>query len=447
MTVLEQLAERIVSQRERPLSPAVRQRLAIHVLDTVGAWIAGRASDEGAKLSSLESASRLKVTLLGNASLDRIALGVATVRLTEIDDIHMASCTTPSSVVVPTCLTMIASAEKPDTDSFAQALYAGYEIVTRFGAAVDGPEIVYRGIWPTFLAAPLVAAAVTARILGLDAAKTANAFAIALSLTSGALGTPNGQSARWLLLGLAARNGCAAALMADEGYIGDHTLLDGDWLLRTHGISCDAATLLRDRPDGDAINSISLKPYCCAKQCVAAIQAFRNVLDQGVAIEEIATVRVRVPRAYAAMIGHRQAADGRIRRLTSAAYNLAVAAYRPTELSGVSRFDQTTDPRIAAFMNCIEVQADDELARHFPQRWPARVDVTLKDGKLISSTVLDTAGDPAKPFDAAEALAKFRHLTAAPLAGSTTFNLAQACLVSIEQLDALKNLRSWLSER
>ena len=73
MTVLEQLAERIVSQRERPLSPAVRQRLAIHVLDTVGAWIAGRASDDGAKLSSLELASKLKVSLLGNAPLDRIA--------------------------------------------------------------------------------------------------------------------------------------------------------------------------------------------------------------------------------------------------------------------------------------------------------------------------------------------------------------------------------------
>lgn len=447
MTVLEQLAERIVSQRERPLSPAVRQRLAIHVLDTVGAWIAGRASDDGAKLSSLESASRLKVSLLGNAPLDRIALGVATVRLTEIDDIHMASCTTPSSVVVPTCLTIIASSKKPDTNSFAQALHAGYELMTRFGAAVDGPEIVYRGVWPTFLAAPLVAAGVTARILGFDAVKTANAFAIALSLTSGALGTPIGQSPRWLLLGLAARNGCAAALMADEGYVGDHTLLDGDWLLRTHGITCDAATLLRDRPDGDAITSISLKPHCCAKQCVAAIQAFRNVLDHGVAIEEIETVRVRVPRAYAAMIGHRHAADGRIRRITSAAYNLAVAAYRPIELSDISRSDQTADPRIAAFMNSIEVQTDDELADHYPQRWPARVDVTLKNGKSISSTVLDAAGDPAKPFDAAEALSKFRHLTAVPLAGSTTFSIAHACLGSTEKHDALKNLWSWLSER
>lgn len=444
MTVLAQLAELLVSLRERSPLPNDRERLAIHVLDTVGSWIGGCATEEGIKLSSLKSASPPGIPLLGDDPLDRIALGVATVRLTEIDDIHTASCTTPSSVVVPTCLTLVARSEKRDAESFVQALCAGYEIMTRFGVAVDGPRIVYRGIWPTLLAAPMAAAALTAGILSLDATKTANALAIALSLTRGTLGAPIGQSPRWLFLGLAARNGCSAALMANDGYAGDQTLLDGDWMARTHGISCDVATLLA-QSEGSVINTVSLKPYCAAKQCIAAIEAFRNLLTQGITIDEIATARVCVPPVYAAMIAHCHAADGRVRRITSAAYNLALAAYRSGELTNISRPNLTADPQIAALMNRIEVCPDDELSQHYPRHWPARVDAVLKNGRSVSNLVLDAPGDPAKAIAMSGALEKFYRLTDIVMGRSKGGELAQACLASIEHIDALARLCVWVN--
>jgi 2-methylcitrate dehydratase PrpD len=445
MTVLVQLAELLVSLRERSPSPNDRERLAIHVLDTVGSWIAGSATEEGIKLSRLKSPSAHGIPLLGNDPLDRIALGVATVRLTEIDDIHMASCTTPSSVVVPICLTLVARSAKPDAESFVQALCSGYEIMTRLGVAVDGPRIVYRGIWPTFLAAPMAAAAVTAGILSLDATKTANALAIALSLTSGTLGAPIGQSPRWLFLGLAARNGCSAALMANDGYAGDQTLLDGDWMARRHGISWDVRTLLAAQSEGSVINTVSLKPYCAAKQCIAAIEAFRNLLIEGITIGEIATARVCVPPVYAAMIAHGHAADGRVPRITSAAYNLALAAYRPGELTNISRPNLTADPQIAALMNRIEVCPDDELSQHYPRHWPARVDAVLKNGRSVSNRVLDAPGDPAKAIARSEALEKFHRLTDTIMGRRKGVELAQACLGSIEHIDALARLCAWVN--
>ena len=446
MTVLAQLAESLVSLRERSLLPDGRQRLAIHVLDAVGSWIAGRATEEGIKLASLKITPAHGIPLLGNDPLDRIAPGVASVRLTEIDDIHMVSCTTPSSVVVPTCLSLAAQSENKDTANFARALCAGYEIMTRFSAAVDGPRIVYRGVWPTFLAAPMTGAAIAAGILGLDAAKTANALAIALAQTSGAVGAPIGQSPRWLLLGLAARNGCAAALMAHEGYAGDRTLLDGDWMLRTHGVSCDVATLSTAAWERSAIHTVSLKPYCAAKQCVAAIEAFRSLLDQGIAMDEIASLRVRVPPVYAAMIAHRHAADGRIPRITSAAYNLALAAYRPDEMSNISRPNLTADPQIAALMDHIEVCPDEELSQHYPQRWPARLDAALKSGRTVTNLVLDAPGDPARPLGETEALKKFHRLTDSIIGCGRAEELAQACLGSTERAAALARLCAWSTD-
>jgi 2-methylcitrate dehydratase PrpD len=88
---------------------------------------------------------------------------VALARLSEIDDIHLASMTTPGAIVVPAALTIAASLPDVASDDIAAAIIAGYEAMIRLGAAIDGPSVLYRGIWPTYFAAPLGAAAVAAR--------------------------------------------------------------------------------------------------------------------------------------------------------------------------------------------------------------------------------------------------------------------------------------------
>ena len=142
MTVLEQMGEWLEKYSQQPISPAVSERLGIHLLDTVGAWIAGRSTEEGAMLTRLKSEPRVSIPLFSNHPLDRIALACATIRLTEIDDIHMLSCTTPSSVVVPVVLYFAAAQTSlVDPRTFASALLAGYEVMTRFGAAIDGAHL------------------------------------------------------------------------------------------------------------------------------------------------------------------------------------------------------------------------------------------------------------------------------------------------------------------
>ena len=244
MTVLEKMAEWVAVGGNDLLPESVREPLSIHLLDTVGAWIAGGVTEEGKMLAGLASGASVRVSLFDGQPLDRIALGVATTRLTEIDDIHMPSCTTPGSVVVPIALVIAGSLQRPDARAFAQALCAGYEVITRFGMAIDGPGVLIRGIWPTYFAAPVCVAAVASRLLGLTPEKTANALGIAFTMTSGASGKPAGASPRCLLLGMAARSGCVAALAAAEGYAGDRNLLDGDWMIRTHGIPCDPGPLV-----------------------------------------------------------------------------------------------------------------------------------------------------------------------------------------------------------
>jgi 2-methylcitrate dehydratase PrpD len=439
MTVLEQMGEWVTAAGATALPERVRRRLTTHLLDTVGAWIAGGATEEGQKLASLQSIPSHPISMLGRDPLDRIAVGVAKTRLTEIDDVHMSSCTTPSSVIVPTAIVIAGQMQRRDTRTFAHALFAGYEVMTRFGVAIDGPGILPRGIWPTYLAAPICAAAVASYLLGLTPSQTANALGIALTMTSGAAGKPIGATSRWLLLGTAARAGVAASLAAACGYMGDCTLLDGDWMERAHGIQFNAAPLVAPPQEDGAVDALSCKPYCAAKQTIAAIDAFRSLLAQGVSPQNIVALRAFVPSAYSGMIEARDVAESRLARITSAAYHLALAAYRPAELVNVARPNLAGDPQIASFMDRVEIIADKSLDPVFPRRWPAGVEVMLKNGLRKMELVLDATGDPMRSSEL-DLRAKFLTLTDPVIGKSAAAELAEACLLATESDEALAQL-------
>ena len=152
-------------------------------------------------------------------------------------------------------------------------------------------------------------------------------------------------------------------------------------------------------------------------------------------------MRVAVPPAYAEMIGHRNAAGSRIARITSAAYQLALAAFRPGELENVARPNLAADPEIAAFMDRVEVVPDKGLEQHYPQRWPARVEAVLKDGRTETNLVLDARGDPPRSSEV-DVRAKFRRLVDPAIGEIAACELESVCLAATEQDEALATLCS-----
>lgn len=419
MTALERIAASVASVEP---DAAERDLLRLHVLDTLGAWHAGRRTPEGAALSGLTAAP---VPALTGGALDRIAVACATVRLTEIDDIHLASCTTPGSVAVPVALGLAAALPAPR--DIPAALAAGYRCMIRLGEAIDGANILYRGVWPTYFTAPFAAAAVAARLLSLDGAKTAHALAIALTMATGGSGrTSPGIAARWLLLAHAVRAGCLAALAAERGMTADLTLLDGDWLRATHGIALDPAPLARIADP--AIGEVSFKPWCSAKQAIAATHAFQRILARGVPPDDITEVLVEVPPPYFAMVGHRAPPEAGLGALTSAACRIALAAYDPERLDDVSRSTAPALAPVAALIAKVAARADDSLMQYYPARYPARVTVTTPL-RRETELAIDAPGDPGTRYGEAEVVAKFRRF-----AGSEP---APAVALEEQQLKAL----------
>src|ERR1035438_8898195 len=167
--------------------------LRMHIADTLGMLRAGLDLEEG------RAASKLGIPLVA---------WCAAARCTEADDIHLTSCTTPGSVVVPVALHLASTGAFTHWGGFFEAVLAGYEVLIRLGHAIDGPRVLGKRIWPTLYAAPLAAAAVASKAWKLSVPQTAGALGTALALSSGVAAPAVGAiSSRWMALGIAAHSG------------------------------------------------------------------------------------------------------------------------------------------------------------------------------------------------------------------------------------------------
>ena len=422
MSALERLAEAIASCEAR--SDALRETVALHVIDTIGAWVASARTTEGLALLRFRAAMRER----GHAgrALD-LATRCALARLSEIDGIHLSSMITPSAIVIPATLTLAEAMPAVTADDVTAAILAGTEAMTRLGRAVDGPAILYRGIWPTYFAAPFGVAAAAARLFRLDKQATANALALALMLGAPGVGHHGAATtARWFAIGQAACNGLAAALAAQQGFTSDRSLLEGQFLSGIYGVTPDVAALTDGLGERLALTEVSFKPWCAARQTMAATQALKEIIEAGVAPAAMDEIVVSVLPPHLKMIDHGVVAGDRASHLTSVQYCMTVAALAPDLAFDVQQAPAALPPAVHGFMAKIKVAADEALLADYPRLWPARVRVSAGSAQH-ERMVTHVPGDPARAFDRARVREKFLRFARPALAAEEAEHMLTRC--------------------
>jgi 2-methylcitrate dehydratase PrpD len=424
MSALERLGSHVAgSGRERP-SDATRELVELHLIDTVGAWIASTRTVEGSGLLQFRAAMRARGQ--GAWALD-LATRCALARLSEIDDIHLPSMTTPGAIVIPGALTLAGALPAVAADDVIAAILAGVEAMTRLGHAVDGPAILYRGIWPTYFAAPFGIAAVAARLFKLDAEASAHALALALTLAAPAVGHHNAATtARWFAVGNAARNGLSAALAAQQGFTSDRKLFEGRFLPDVLGVTPDVAALTDGLGERIALTEVSYKPWCAARQTMAATQALKDIVARGVAPAAIDEIAVSVLPPHLKMIDHGVVAGDRASHLTSVQYCMALAALAPDMAFDVQHTPPDLPPAVRGLMAKIKVEADARLLADYPVSWPARVRVAAGSTRH-ERDVTHVPGDPARPFDRENIRKKFLRFTQPVLGADNAARILECC--------------------
>jgi len=406
MSVLRDLAAFVCGASVTSLPETERAIQRRHVADTYVAATAGALTSEGRALRSV---------LPHVAIADAIGLQTAVIRHTEIDDIHTPSCITPSSVTVPTALSLARHHGEFDPDTVASAIWVGTELMTRLGVALNGARILYRGIWPTYFTAPLGAAAIAARIGKLTEDQTTNALSLALMLTAGRAGRFHGKlPGRSIILAMAVANGVRAADAARQGVGGDPELLHATWLKEAHGLDADLRAMTVGLGISSVYTQMTLKPFCSAKQAISSIEALMALIDEGLAPATISKVSVRVPPPYARMIAMKPGLDSRSSTIVSAAFQMGLAAHRRERLYDIERAEALLEHDAMAFADKVDISADESLMEAFPASYPAEIDVTA-GGKMLRRRVTAAYGDPTRPLDDAALLLKAERVWATPL--------------------------------
>ena len=400
LTAVSDLAGLVSNLEYSNLSPETVDRVKAHILDSYGAMLSGGNSHEGKALKNLFSdlAPVSKTKRQGLPLSSSIATHCAAARCTEFDDIHLESCITPGSIVVPTAISLVEKGYLTDPGEFIVTVLAGYEVMIRFGLAINGPAVLQKGIWPTYFAAAPGSAAVTARALKLDRIQTVNALSTAFALSSGTVMHPRGElTSRWLTVGLAAQNGSIAAFAVKKGFTGNDTIA-AETTGQFFGLPFEASRLNQGLNRRFMIDETGLKPYPVARQGLPAVEVFREIINQNkIQPESIENIIVYVPQQVTGVIDRPTPTGNRLDSISSVQYQIALACIKPEALSDLEREQFYQTDEILSLIKKVKVVGDIELGKLFPATWPARLEVAAS-GQTLTMEMLYPPGDHRNPL-------------------------------------------------
>lgn len=380
-----------VRTAEDPLLECARQRL----FDTAVACTIG--------LNLSESQAFRPLLALGTEP--SIQALVAATRATEVDDIAISACVTPGSVVVPVALVCAAESGLP-LSAVLDSIVDGYQAMIAMAEAIDGAHVVYRGVWPTLACAPAGAVVTAGRLMGMTPTALNRAL-IQATITNSA--RPEAGVSRWQLLGNAAAHSVGAC-RANE------TRADDSGFLKAWANAQEFDYVPgRISAAAEGIRRVDTKPFPTARQGLAAICAFRQLVAR-FPLQQDDAILVNVPKIYAAMIGGTQLPTNRIQSLLQVSYQIALAALAPERLYDVGRENLPTGSQFAEFLGRMSVEASAELDVLYPNNWAGGVsfsrntDLTTRARQLV----IDPEGSAAlAPFGWEELATKAARLAQA----------------------------------
>jgi 2-methylcitrate dehydratase PrpD len=340
-----------------------------------------------------------------DAALAALANGTL-VNAADFDDTHKRALLHTGSVVVPAVLALAQERTLTGREVIA-AVVAGYETAVRVGMAVMPTH--YRFWHSTATNGTFGAAAGAACALGLDAGRTRMALGFAGTQAAG-LNTffTSGDFTKSLHPGKAAFNGIVSARLAALGATSPPTMLEHEkGYINAFSLEPDAEALTRGLGRDWEILQNGFKFFPSILAGHGAIQAtLAAVADNGIVPIDIAGL---VLETYATVRSHFSAKDVStpMGARVSVPYCMAIAAIDGAVGQRQFAPDRIADPAVRALLANTEVVADAELTRLYPAKFPARVTVTLKNGRRVQAYRDFPKGDPQDALTPAEIEGKF----------------------------------------
>ncbi len=361
----------------------------------------------------------------------------------ELDDVNNEASLHPGVVSFPTALAM-ADVVHVDGRSFITAVVAGYDVMVRLGRALKPSEHYGRGFHPTGTCGAFGAAAVAGRLLGLRGDAFLHALGVAGSQAAGSMEyLAQGAWTKRLHPGWAAHSGIWAALLAQSGFLGPTTILEGDnRFIHAYSGDADPDEVLRGLGDEFLITQTGIKPHACCRynqgpiDCLIELRQTHNLQPQ-----DVREVKVGVLSAGVGLVASPEELKHNPVSVVDMQFSLPFSAavalvYGRASLSeyapGVPQRPEVKD--IMAKVRCV---TDPDLDATFPAQWRAWAEVRTTDGRSLRSEVTHPKGDPENGLTWDEMKQKFIDLSAPVI----TEQRQSEIIETVESLEDLSDVR------
>lgn len=430
------------------LPEAVRARAIQMILDGSGTLLA--ASDP--KISTGRLIAKFVSTLGGNADASVVGHGFKTSVVNaalangtmgyacDFEPHHPEGILHPIAVMIPAAMSIAELTDASGAD-FVAAVVLGCEIEYRLSMALGPVELYNLGFHPSAVCGCFGATAAAAFLLRLNELQVVRAFGLAGCQASGLMAweSDETENSRPFQMGMAARNGVTAALLASQGFGGPISIFDdGHTVFRAFSRKSTKSHMLKDLgTQFDGIMELAIKPYSSVSFLHPGLDLVLGIAQrESLAIEDVAAIKLRFPSSGTHCI------DNNPLKSHCAQYILPTALSR-TGLQVLDLFTdrRLTDKQVARLSAAVEVIKDDTLDKGFPDAYETIVEVETRSGKKFSGKSGIARGYPEAPLSEAEVQSKFDRLTGAVADSKRVAALAK----SIKELWGASDISSYAS--
>ncbi len=424
MTIARQIGEYAVGFDYRNLPQEVVYAAKRSLLDTVGCAIGGYSSDASQILQDLvrELGVSVESTIIGSGikthCLNATLTNGAMVRyLDYMDQIsipvgHWYVAAHPSEVI-PAVLAMAERQHSSGVEVLA-AIVLGYELSARFCEGTTIVPMAKKG-WNIDTRGAYIMPAVVGKLLSLDADQIENAIGISgcHGMVLGILDTPTEEYSmtKNLRFPFAARDAVLAALLAQKGFAGPTTVLEGeDGFIRSVMDGDFDVKKFTDFGGTFRILDTEFKAWAACGTIQGHLNATLNLIkEHDIKAEDIASVRIQAGTRSVQHTGDPVKRYPRNKETADhSAYYVTAMAILKREL-GPDQYSlaKFADPKVRELIDKVSLEVNTELDR-FGRA--GITEITTKRGVKYSCRVDYPKGHPRNPMTDEELRSKFRSM-------------------------------------
>lgn len=446
MKLTREIAQLCYDLQFEDVSEELQDRVKYLLLDYLGVAIGGTQTASSAPVHRFCSMRQdifggvpvIATELRVDAPYAALAMGVAAHSL-ELDDVVNAASLHPAVSVMSAALAAGYLAKCSGQELIA-AIVAGYEVTVKLGIALDPAAHYARGFHPTGTCGTLGAAVAAAKIFKLDTDGITHAMGIAGSQAAGSMEfLADGAYTKRFHAGWSAHSGLIAALLAEEGFTGPQSIIEGKFgFLHAYSASSDPKKVLGCWGRPYEVMNTSIKPHACCRYNQGAIDCILQIVnDNSLAPNDIEHVRVSILKAGFALVADPPEKKMNPASIVDAQFSMpfgaAVAIVNKSAFLDQYSMENVSSPVIRELMVRVSCIEDSEIEKEFPQKWPAKVEITSKRGEKYSAQLEYPKGDPQNPLTWNEIITKFQSL-------ATTVFSSEACSMIVAQVRGLENI-------